>query len=81
VLALKDGACTAADLLGIGDVVRRPERLPGVSLFKSCGMGWQDLVVAEAALARWSAARGWSAACGVAVIMAPPFRLTILGKL
>jgi ornithine cyclodeaminase len=58
VLALKDGACTEADLLGIGDVVRRPERLPGVSLFKSCGMGWQDLVVAEAALARWSAARG-----------------------
>jgi ornithine cyclodeaminase len=58
VLALKDGACTEADLLGIGDVVRRPERLPGVSLFKSCGMGWQDLVVAEVALARWSAARG-----------------------
>lgn len=58
VMAMEDGACTEADLLGIGDVVSRPERLPGVSLFKSCGMGWQDLVVAEAALARWSAARG-----------------------
>jgi ornithine cyclodeaminase/alanine dehydrogenase-like protein (mu-crystallin family) len=58
VLALEDGACTEADLVGIGDVVRRPGRRPGVSLFKSCGMGWQDLVVAEAALARWSAARG-----------------------
>ncbi len=55
VLALREGACAENDLVGIGEIVRRTRRVPGVSLFKSCGMGWQDLVVAQAVLERWSA--------------------------
>ncbi|HET6561629.1 MAG TPA: ornithine cyclodeaminase family protein [Marmoricola sp.] len=57
VLAIDDGALGADDLVGIGELVQRPDRRRGVSVFKSCGMGWQDLVVAEAALDRWSAQR------------------------
>lgn len=58
VLALAQGACSEEDLLGIDEVVRRVERVPGVSFFKSTGMGWQDLVVAEAVLDRWRADGG-----------------------
>jgi ornithine cyclodeaminase/alanine dehydrogenase-like protein (mu-crystallin family) len=48
ILAVRDGALTAGQLVEITPLVRRTERRPGLSLFKSVGMGWQDLVIAEA---------------------------------
>lgn len=54
VTAVAAGAVAAADLVALADAVRmRP--VPGISVFKSVGMGWQDLVVAEAAHRRWLA--------------------------
>ena len=54
VLAIADGALSAPDLLTMSDVVTGrsavPEGRPLV--FKSVGMSWQDLVVAEACLAQ-----------------------------
>jgi ornithine cyclodeaminase len=52
VLAIEDGALAADQLVELGDVVRR-EPGSGPSFFKSVGMGWEDLVVAEAAVQRW----------------------------
>jgi ornithine cyclodeaminase len=52
VLALGEGALSADQLVELGDVVRR-EPGAGPSFFKSVGMGWEDLVVAEAVLQRW----------------------------
>lgn len=52
-LAMDDGALTAADLVAMADVVTgRVVPDPARPLvFKSVGMSWQDLVVAEAVLA------------------------------
>jgi ornithine cyclodeaminase/alanine dehydrogenase-like protein (mu-crystallin family) len=54
VLAIAEGALTAADLVPLRDIVTgrhvpRPDR---PLVFKSVGMAWQDLVVAEAVLDR-----------------------------
>ena len=54
VLAIDDGALRPADLLPMRDVVTG-HTVPAADrplLFKSVGMSWQDLVVAEAVLAR-----------------------------
>jgi ornithine cyclodeaminase/alanine dehydrogenase-like protein (mu-crystallin family) len=52
VLAIAEGA--PDDLLPMSDVVRGVARIPGGRpvLFKGSGMSWQDLVIAEALLAR-----------------------------
>ena len=52
IMAVEEGALDPAQLIGIGAVVRR-EPVPGTSVFKSVGMGWQDLVVAGAVYERW----------------------------
>lgn len=48
VMAIEEGTIRAENLIGIGSVVRRDTPLPGASVFKSVGMGWEDLVVAQA---------------------------------
>jgi ornithine cyclodeaminase len=59
VLAIAEGALTAADLVPMRDLttgaVTPPADRPVV--LKSVGMSWQDLVVAEAVLARSAADR------------------------
>jgi ornithine cyclodeaminase len=50
IMAVDEGSLTAEQLIGIESVVRRGRRAPGISVFKSVGMGWQDLVVAQAVL-------------------------------
>ena len=52
VLAIAEGALTSADLLTMRDVVTGRAKVPGDRplVFKSVGMSWQDLVVAEAIL-------------------------------
>lgn len=57
ILAVKDGALGEDDLVDIATAVRRPAWVPGVSVFKSVGMGWQDLVVAEAVFDGWTRPR------------------------
>jgi ornithine cyclodeaminase len=52
VLAVEEGALPVDRLVELGDAVRR-EPGAGPSFFKSVGMGWEDLVVAEAVLQRW----------------------------
>lgn len=53
ILAVAEGAITVDQLVDLASVVRRKEPPPpGMSVFKSVGMGWQDLVVAEAVLDR-----------------------------
>lgn len=54
IWARRAGAVSADRLVGLADVVRR-DRVAGVTVFKSVGMGWEDLVVAEAAYERWRA--------------------------
>ncbi|MGR6967822.1 ornithine cyclodeaminase family protein [Geodermatophilus sp. URMC 61] len=53
VLAIAEGALTAADLVPVRDVVTGAVTPPTDRplVFKSVGMSWQDLVVAEAVLA------------------------------
>jgi len=53
VLAVADGALEAGDLLTLRDVVGagRPLPVDRPVVFKSVGMAWQDLVVAQAVLA------------------------------
>ena len=53
VLAIAEGRLTAADLVPMCDVVTGAAHLPADRplVFKSVGMSWQDLVVAEAVLA------------------------------
>lgn len=50
VLAIADGAVTARDLVPMRDVITGAARVPAdrPMVFKSVGMSWQDLVVAEA---------------------------------
>jgi ornithine cyclodeaminase/alanine dehydrogenase-like protein (mu-crystallin family) len=52
VLAISEGALTASDLLTMSDVVTGRTTVPTDRplVFKSVGMSWQDLVVAEAVL-------------------------------
>ena len=54
VLAVADGALTADRLVPMRDVVTGAVAPPADRpvVFKSVGMSWQDLVVAEAVLAR-----------------------------
>jgi ornithine cyclodeaminase len=52
IMAVEEGTLDPETLVDLGAVVRR-EPAGGLSVFKSVGMGWQDLVVAEAVLARW----------------------------
>ena len=53
--AIAAGVLDAADLIELASVVAAGPApsgpVPGVAVFKSVGMGWQDLAVAEAALA------------------------------
>jgi ornithine cyclodeaminase len=53
-LAVRDGALRPADLVPMRDVVTGHTVPPADRplLFKSVGMSWQDLVVAEAVLSR-----------------------------
>jgi ornithine cyclodeaminase len=54
VVAIEEGTIHADRLTELAAVVRRQQPPPGgLSFFKSVGMGWQDLVVAEAAFRRW----------------------------
>ncbi|GHH86901.1 ornithine cyclodeaminase [Streptomyces sulfonofaciens] len=53
VQALSSGAVTDKGLTALADLPRTPPA-GGISVFKSVGMGWQDLAVAEAAYAAWS---------------------------
>jgi ornithine cyclodeaminase len=57
VLAIAEGRLTAADLVPMRDVVTGAAPLPTHRplVFKSVGMSWQDLVVAEAVLAESAA--------------------------
>lgn len=52
ILAMEIGACAADDLIDVAELMVLPPS-SGLSVFKSVGMGWEDLVVAEAAYARW----------------------------
>lgn len=59
VLAIAEGALTAADLLPMRDVATGAVTPPADRsvVLESVGMSWQDLVVAEAVLARAAADR------------------------
>ncbi|BAL89620.1 putative ornithine cyclodeaminase [Actinoplanes missouriensis 431] len=52
VLAAAEGILRPGDLLSLSDVVNGAPVPPGPILFKGSGMAWQDLVIAEAVLAR-----------------------------
>jgi ornithine cyclodeaminase/alanine dehydrogenase-like protein (mu-crystallin family) len=55
VMAVHEGALSPDQLVGIGSVLHRERPVPGTSVFKSVGMGWQDLVVAQVVYERWRA--------------------------
>ena len=55
IMAIESGALVASDLLDMTQMLAAPE-VVGLSVFKSVGMGWQDLAVAEAARAAWRSA-------------------------
>lgn len=64
VLAVAEGALAPSRLLALAELVRGPARPPsrGPTVFKSVGMGWQDLAVAALVLRRATpaaAAAGW----------------------
>lgn len=52
--AIAAGVLAAGDLVELTALARLPVQ-PGIGVFKSVGMGWQDLAVAEAAYAAWLA--------------------------
>jgi ornithine cyclodeaminase len=52
--AITAGVLAADDLVELATLAQLPV-CPGISVFKSVGMGWQDLAVAEAAHAAWLA--------------------------
>ncbi len=54
IMAESSGALTRADLLGLSAVLT-DSSVAGISVFKGVGMGWQDLVVAQAIHRRWDA--------------------------
>lgn len=52
-MAVAEHAIQAEDLIEIATLVRRPPSDPsGTGIYKSVGMGWQDLVVAQAIMRR-----------------------------
>ncbi|HEX8094598.1 ornithine cyclodeaminase family protein [Jatrophihabitans sp.] len=53
VQSIAAGVLDAEDLIDLADLPGLPPD-PGIGVFKSVGMGWQDLAVAEAAHAAWS---------------------------
>ncbi|MFE7408503.1 ornithine cyclodeaminase family protein [Isoptericola sp. NPDC057559] len=54
ILAIADGALSADDLVPMRDAVRAPDDLPARrrTVFKSVGMSWEDLAVAQAVVDR-----------------------------
>jgi ornithine cyclodeaminase/alanine dehydrogenase-like protein (mu-crystallin family) len=60
VLAIADGALLATDLVPMRDAVIKPHALAldRPLVFKSVGMAWQDLVIAEAVLAQVAGTSG-----------------------
>ena len=52
IAAIDTGACAADALITLPELLTMPPP-HGISVFKSVGMGWQDLAVAEAAGQRW----------------------------
>jgi ornithine cyclodeaminase/alanine dehydrogenase-like protein (mu-crystallin family) len=52
IMAVAAGALVPGGLIDLVETLSLP-KVPGISVFKSVGMGWQDLVVAEAAYAAW----------------------------
>lgn len=52
ITAIDRGTLVPSDLINMVEMLSAPSP-QGVSVFKSVGMGWQDLVVAEAAHAAW----------------------------
>lgn len=52
ILAIEAGAIGASHLIDLGEMITL-DRATGLSVFKSVGMGWQDLVLAEALRAAW----------------------------
>ena len=57
IAAVEAGVLAATDLLTLTEILTGSIRR-GLSVFKSVGMGWQDLVIAQAAHAAWSAESG-----------------------
>lgn len=52
ILAIEEGAFSSSSMFSISDLVRNPSQVMGnsrPSLFKSSGMAWEDLAVAECA--------------------------------
>lgn len=56
IRAVQDGDLQLDDLIGLADAVRLQPDV-GRSVFKSVGMGWQDLVVAQLVHSRWTQRR------------------------
>lgn len=54
IMAENSGALDRSDLLGLSAVLTGSS-VAGISVFKSVGMGWQDLVLAQAVYKRWVA--------------------------
>lgn len=52
IQAIESGAIAASDLIDLGEMIAL-DRASGLSVFKSVGMGWQDLVLAETLYAAW----------------------------
>ncbi len=61
IQAIAAGAIDADSLIGLRSVLTSPPPTYGISVFKSVGMAWQDLAVAEAIWAAVSRADGASA--------------------
>jgi len=53
VLAAQEGSVDPDLLVELASAVRRATTATGTSVFKSVGMGWEDLVVAQAVYERW----------------------------
>jgi ornithine cyclodeaminase/alanine dehydrogenase-like protein (mu-crystallin family) len=60
VLAVREGRLAVDELIPLTDVVRVRRSLPAdrPAVFKSVGMGWQDVVVAEAIMRRYEESAG-----------------------
>ena len=52
IAAIAAGSCAPAALIELATLLTMSPA-PGISIFKSVGMGWQDLAVAQAAGRRW----------------------------
>jgi ornithine cyclodeaminase len=56
--AIAAGTLSADELVDVATALAEPAAQPGIGVFKSVGMGWQDLAVAEVAAAAWLARGG-----------------------